>query len=147
MVFPIVVLTPLVHVILSPSLQLNSRISAQCLAVGHCICLRQLLDVGSFWPGNFQRGEKVHKLSPRCPLRLLWPFSVPTHPRSNPRMSIECILGELGFPAPSAHLAGKKGASSIKEAKTEDWLLLPRGQSSRERGCSTAPYHVTSKGS
>lgn len=75
----------------------------------------------SFWPGNFQRVEKVHKLSPRCPPRLLRPFSVPTHPRSNPRMSIGCILGVLGFPAPSAHLAGKKKASAIKEARAKDW--------------------------
>ncbi|KAL1787744.1 hypothetical protein HispidOSU_008358 [Sigmodon hispidus] len=73
------------------------------------------------------------------------PSRCPRTPRSNPRMSIGCILGVLGFPAPSAHLAGKKKASTIKE----DWILLPRVQTAsfRERGCLTAPYHVTSKGS
>lgn len=45
--FPIMVLTPFVHKICPPSLQLNSRSSAQCLAVDHCICFHQLLDVSS----------------------------------------------------------------------------------------------------
>lgn len=97
------------------------------------------LGISSVW-------KKVHTVSPRCPPRLLRPFSVPTHPRSNPRMSIGCILGVLGFPAPSARLAGKKKASAIKGPRTG--VLLPRGQtaSSRERGRLTVLYHVTSKG-
>ena len=42
-----ILLTPLVHMIVSPSLQLNSRNSSQFLAVGHCISFHQLLDIGS----------------------------------------------------------------------------------------------------
>ena len=43
--FSSLVLTPLL--ITPPSLQLDSRSSAQCLAVGVCFCFHQLLDEGS----------------------------------------------------------------------------------------------------
>lgn len=98
-----------------------------------------------FWPGNFQPSEKVHKLVLAGPLASSGPSRCPRTPQSNPRMSIGCILGVLGFPAPSAHLAGKKKASTIKEAV--DWQHYKGGgglasschggqsASSRERGC------------
>ena len=45
--FPIMILTALAHMIPPPSFQLNSRSSDLCLAVNHCICFHQLLDIGT----------------------------------------------------------------------------------------------------
>lgn len=76
------------------------------------------------------------------------PSRCPRTPDSNPRMSIECILGVLGFPAPlcplswqeeSQHYKGGQGqglASSCHEVRRR----------ALEKGCLTVLYHVTSKG-
>ena len=49
-VFPIMLLTFLVHMIPPPALQLNSRSSAQCLTADYYIGFYQLMDVGSVMP-------------------------------------------------------------------------------------------------
>lgn len=63
---------------------------------GECPGLRSV----SFWPGNFQRVEKVHKLSPHCPPRLLRPFSVPTHPPIEPEDEHRVYFRRAGLPRP-----------------------------------------------
>lgn len=46
--FPVMILTPpLAHIISPPSLHLDSRSSAQCMAVGPCIYFHQVRDKGS----------------------------------------------------------------------------------------------------
>lgn len=77
---------------------------------GECPGLRSV----SFWPGNFQRVEKVHKLSPRCPHLLLRPFSVPTHPPIEPEDEHRVYFRRAGLPRPLCPLSWQKESQRYK---------------------------------
>ncbi|CAH6778160.1 Lama2 [Phodopus roborovskii] len=90
-VFLILVLTTLIHMIFPTSLQLSSRSSIQCLAVGYCICFHHLLDVGPMMTIrvviNLIKGEGLfRKPHPYCRFLRI-------------SLALECIHSIINLPA------------------------------------------------